>query len=59
MQIDRFRTVKTIDLSNWKSLSDMWGEPTIMFNELLWGEPLNIGDRVTLDLRVLVERKEK
>ena len=59
MQIDRFRTVKTIDLSNWKSLSDMWGEPTIMFNELLWGEPLNIGDRVTIDLSVFIERQNK
>jgi hypothetical protein len=29
-----------------------------MFHQLLQGEPLNIGDRITLDLRVMVERKE-
>ena len=57
--IDEFRKVKTIELTNWKSMSDTWGEPTIMFNELLWGTSLNIGDRITIDLRVMVERKEK
>ena len=59
MQIDKFRKVKTVELTNWKSMSDTWGEPTIMFNELLWGTLLNIGDRITIDLRVMVERKEK
>ncbi len=58
MTLAKFRKVKTIDLPNWRSLSDMWGEPTIMFHELLRGEPLQIGDRVTIDLCVLVEKKE-
>jgi hypothetical protein len=59
MQIDKFRKVRTIEPKNWKSISETWGEPTLMFHELLRDEPLNIGDRVTIDLRVLVERKGK
>ena len=56
--IYKFRKVRTIELKNWKSMSETWGEPTIMFYQLLQGEPINIGDRITLDLRVIVERKE-
>jgi hypothetical protein len=59
MQIDKFRKVRMIEPKNWKSISETWGEPTLMFHELLRDEPLNIGDRVTIDLRVLVERKGK
>ena len=59
MQIDEFRKVKTIELTSWKSLSEAWGEPTMMFHQLLRDEPLNIGDKVILDLRLLIERKEK
>ena len=40
-------------------MSEAWGEPTIMFHQLLRGEPINIGDRVTLDLRVLIERENE
>ncbi len=40
-------------------MSETWGEPTMMFHQLLQGEPLNIGDRITIDLRVLVERKSE
>lgn len=57
--LDKFRKVKTIELQNWSSMSEAWGEPTLMFHQLLCGEPLNIGDKITLDLRVLIERKSE
>jgi hypothetical protein len=59
MQIDKFRKVRILEIKSWKSMSDTWGEPTIMFHQLLRDEPLNIGDRIILDLRLLIERKSE
>ena len=57
-KINKYRKVKTFDLPHWRALSDTWGEPTTMLFELMRDEePLKIGDKVTFDLRVLIERK--
>jgi hypothetical protein len=59
MILEKFRKVKKLELTDWKSVSDMWGEPTVMFHELLKDLLLQIGDKILIDLRMLVERKEK
>lgn len=59
MRIEKFRKVKTMDVTNWKIAKEVIGEPTVMAFRLLEDDPLQVGDKVTFDLRILVERKAK
>lgn len=59
MKILKLRKVKIVEPQNWKDITDLLGLPTVMLTQLLSDNPIEIGDRVTLDVRVLVEKNAR
>lgn len=54
--IYKLRKVKVFEPKDWLELSDFWEKPTIMLYELFKQKSLSIGDKITVDLRVIVKR---
>ena len=57
MRIEKFRKVKTMDVPDWRSAKEVVAESAVMSTLLLEDFPLQVGDKVIFDLRILVERK--